>query len=110
MDAPLGSHCSVRGQGGERRRGQVTLGGASDGCQIRTLGAMGRDVGEDTGMETTAAQRLRSNYLSIDKRYNNLPIMRARDFVAACLCKDEETPIQEATSRLGLCHILKHDL
>src|SRR5215468_9131544 len=60
MDAPPGSYCSVRGQGGERRRGQVTLCGASDGCQIRTLGAMGRDAGEDTGMETTAAQRLRS--------------------------------------------------
>src|SRR5262249_3329459 len=62
MDAPPGSHCRVRGQGVERRRGQVTLGGASDGCQIRTLGAMGRDVGEDTGMETTAAQRLRSTH------------------------------------------------
>src|SRR5262245_50822539 len=63
MDAPPGSHCRVRGQGVERRRGPVTLGGASDGCQIRTLGAMGRDAGEDTGMETTAAQRLRSRLL-----------------------------------------------
>jgi hypothetical protein len=33
----------------------VTLCAASEGCQSRTLGAMGRDAGEDTGMETTAA-------------------------------------------------------
>ena len=63
MDILPGSHCSVRGWGGERRRGEVTLCRASNRCQIRTRGAMGREARADTGVETTAAQRLRSTTL-----------------------------------------------